>query len=143
MEVLAFIVGVVTGLWAFSVIALPVFHGLPKATAWLLRGWVTWVAPAKYLLTVTLWSVLILIMIASLDAISPSLTGALLHSPGLGFGGLLGFWIIGAGGAIFSKSAKLDMHKDFQAFVAPHVTELGAVQVLSKPLARDGTDLER
>ena len=81
-----FFAAVFLGILWFSVIALPVLDGLPRATWWALRGRIPWRAVARFLAAPIIWSFLFLGASLLLRYFAPSIAQHLQSSSAFAWG---------------------------------------------------------
>lgn len=129
--------GIFFSIWWFSVIILPIVYGFPRAFYWVARGLAKWRAPAYYLLTPVIWTIVFTATIIVLQVYWSGVVEFLRHSRGFGVGQLLGLFIA-IGRAVLSKSARLDMSRDFLSFMIPHLTPTGVAAIEEASLADRG-----
>lgn len=123
-----FLAGIFLSIWWFSVIILPIVYGFPRAFSWVARGWAKWRAPAYYLLTPVIWTIVFTATIIVTRVYWPGVVEYLRHSRGFDVGQLLGLFIA-IGRALFSKSARRDINRDFLDFMIPHITRTGVAVI--------------
>lgn len=133
IEVGLFVLGIILAVVWFSVIALPVLYGFPRALYWALRGWARWRGAFAYLVAPLVWTIIFLGGAFAVTIFSPNAAHYLLRSGGFGVGQELGV-IVCVGRAIFSKSTRLGMADDFLNFIRPYLTPQGIAKTPPKPV---------
>ena len=118
LDIVLFLIGVPFGRFWFGVIPLPIIYGVPRASAWVLRGRLRPSAVFFYIGSALLWSGLFLLVAIVLTFVWPSLVQTLLHNYwsqlGQTFGAILGIaQMISAGG-------RRDLDLDFRQVVAKY-----------------------
>jgi len=128
LELVLIIVGLFLTIVWFSVIALPLIYGFPRALYWSLRRWAKWRTPFLYLISPLIWTVVFVSVAFILVFVFPNVATYLRQSGGFALGQTLGI-ILSVGRAIFSRSTHVDMSLDFYNFIRPHLTLAGGSHV--------------
>lgn len=123
-----FLVGIFLGVFWFSVIGLPLAYGFPRALYWAARGRARWRGALLYLMSPLIWNVVFLLVALFLTAFVPSVPNYLYESFGFWVGSNAGV-VLAAGRAIFSKSARMDIDRDFRDFMRRHLTPSGVAAI--------------
>jgi hypothetical protein len=118
LDFVLFNAGVFLGILWFSVIALPVLYGLPRATWWAMRGRVRWRAVARFLAAPIIWSFLFL---GAALLLPPSIAQHLQSSWAFAWGQWFGV-IVCTVRAIGAPSARQALNLDFLDVVRPHLS---------------------
>ena len=116
LEIVLFVIGAGFGLLWFSVIVLPVFYGVPKSLYWIMRGRSRMKSLFAYLLTPTIWTVLLVVVVVLGGIFWPRANGYLYDSAGFFFGQWFG--VIGAIIRSVTKTGRQDLREDFVSFTA-------------------------
>lgn len=136
LEFLLLIVGILFGIWWWSVIILPLFYGIPKATYYVWKGLLKKSAIAFYLKSFLLWSVIWISASFVMAKYSPALVDRLLASAGFGFGQLIGIAI--SAWRVFTKDGRKDLNADFWSIMHGHVKRIENVKdMFAKAEAND------
>lgn len=124
LEFWLLIAGMFLGIWWFSVIVLPLIYAFPRSLYWSVRRWAKWRAPFLYFLPPLIWTVTFFGIALILVVYFPNIASYLLKSDGFNAGQLVGI-ALSVLRAIFSKSTRLDMTRDFYDFMKPYLTKEG------------------
>lgn len=111
IEFLLLIVGILLGIWWWSVIILPLFYGIPKATYYVTKGLLKKSAAIFYLKSFTLWMIIWFAVAFILVKYSPNVAGRLLESGGFAAGQLIGIGM--SAWRVFTKDGRKDLNIDF------------------------------
>lgn len=118
LALLIIIVGVIIGSWIFTVILLPLFYGLPKATCLARRGILSKSAIKAYLIPIIFWITIFGVALLLIYFVFPMCytdKAVIIRFMGgftIGFG--VCFW------RSFSRKGRTDLRNDFAAFVQRH-----------------------
>lgn len=124
-----FCVGFFFGFLCFTLILLPIFHGIPRASVWAFRGWVRARAPLRYLWLGVRWFMALVGLLVFLQSYFPSVYTTLRDNPGLNWGSLVGT-LFGAGFAIFHPTGRRSRQEDFVAYMQKrYLTSVGATML--------------
>ena len=111
LEILLFMIGIALGIWWWSVIVLPLFYGIPKATYYVWKGVLRKSAITFYLTSFILWIVIFFVVSIILVKYFSNISRILMESGGFAIGQLIG---IGAcARRVFTKSGRQDLRADF------------------------------
>ncbi len=103
----------------FTVVALPLFYGIPKSIIEYSRRRISIKPVFLYLATFLFGNAVFLIAFILLSYF-PSAFDTVSQGAGFNIGSMIGFWLL-ALRAIFSRSARQAMRADYDAFVRPHL----------------------
>ena len=109
------------GGWWFTVVVLPLFHGIPKALYWSFKGTLRFRSCFIYLGAFLLWNVLFTVAMYVLLTIAPEMTYRTLTDPMFYYGNLFG-----AGLALIrslSKSGRKNLSEEFEGAVSRYRIE--------------------
>ncbi|PKL72317.1 hypothetical protein CVV26_02015 [Candidatus Kuenenbacteria bacterium HGW-Kuenenbacteria-1] len=111
LEFILLIVGVFIGIWWYSVIILPLFYGIPKATYCISKGLLKKSAATFYLKSFILWTIIFFAVALILTRLLPSVSGKLLESGEFAIGQLIGIGLMMW--RVFTKEGRKDLNIDF------------------------------
>ncbi len=111
LEFVLLIIGVFLGMWWYSVIILPLFYGIPKASYHISKGLLKKSAVTFYLKSFVLWTIIFLTFALILIRFFPSVSGRLLESGGFAIGQYLGIGVMTL--RLFTKKGRKDLNIDF------------------------------
>lgn len=111
VEFILLIIGVLLGIWWYSVIILPLFYGIPKSIYYVRKGLLKKSVISFYLKTFLLWVTIWFGVAFILAKYLPSLTNTLLESGGFGIGQLIGIGLMIW--RVFTKEGRKDLNIDF------------------------------
>lgn len=109
MEIILFIIGLLLGLWGFSVLILPIAYGLPRAIFWTSRGLLKKQSILSYLITPIIWTVVFIGLFIALNKFAPNLSNHLSKSSGFRYGIIIG--VVPMIFRAFSKSGRKDLQE--------------------------------
>ena len=104
IEIGLLVLGVLFGIFWFSIAILPIIYGFPRAAWWCLRKKARWRAPFAYLVAPVVWNVIFFGAAAILAVFFMPIAEFLMSSSALG-AGLVGGIALAAVRAALSKSA--------------------------------------
>lgn len=128
--------GVLLGIVWFRVIVLPPVYGFPRGLYWAARGWVRWRVPFRYLLIPLIGTVAFLAVALTVTIFLPDVANYLPQSGGFGVGLTVGI-LLEITRAIFSKSKRVAMTRDFTGFMKCHLTVAGRKAFIERVLRND------
>lgn len=111
LEFILLIIGVFMGIWWYSVIILPLFYGIPKATYYIFKGLLKKSAATFYLKSFILWTGIFFAVALILVKFFPSISNRLLESGGFGIGQFIGIGLMMW--RVFTKEGRKDLNIDF------------------------------
>jgi TPR repeat protein len=103
----------------FTVVALPLFYGIPKSIIEYSRRRIS-IKPVFLYLATFLFGYAVFLIAFILLSYFPSAFDTVSQGAGFNIGSMIGFWLL-ALRAIFSRSARQAMRADYDAFVRPHL----------------------
>lgn len=86
IEIILFIIGVLLGLLWFSVVILPIFHGIPRTLYWVIRGKLKISSTLYYLRVTFFWIFIFVIVIYMQMKLFPTIDKIVFESIGFYFG---------------------------------------------------------
>lgn len=111
LEFILLIIGVFMGIWWYSVIILPLFYGIPKATYYISKGLLKKSSVTFYLKSFILWTAIFFAVALILARFFPSVSNRLLESGGLAIGQFIGIGLMMW--RVFTKEGRKDLNIDF------------------------------
>lgn len=111
IEILLFVLGLLLGMWWFTVAVLPIFYGLPKSTYWIVKGKLRPKAIGYYVAIPIFWNVFFLAIAIVIVFFAENVKQRLLNSPGFSFGQTAG--VIITLFRAFTASGRKDLDDDF------------------------------
>jgi len=111
IEIILFIIGILLGIWWYSVIILPLFYGIPRSIYYVRKGLLKKSAISFYLKTFLLWVGIWFGASFLLAKYFPNLTNSLLESGGFAIGQLIGIGLMMW--RVFTKEGRKDLNADF------------------------------
>jgi hypothetical protein len=111
LEFILLIIGIFLGIWWYSVIILPLFYGIPKASYYVVKGLLKKSAVIFYLKSFILWTIIWFGIAFILVKYFPNITGTLLESGGFAIGQLIGIGLMMW--RVFTKDGRKDLNIDF------------------------------
>lgn len=111
LEFILLIIGILIGIWWYSVIILPLFYGIPKATYYISKGLLKKSAITFYLKSFILWTGIFFAVALILARFFPSVSNRLLESGGFAIGQFIGIGLMMW--RVFIKEGRKDLNIDF------------------------------
>lgn len=111
-SVLAFVLGLVIGMFLFSQLLLPLLYGLPRSIYLVLRGELRPTAILYYLVVPFVWLLVLAGVITLGFLAAPRLTEAVLSNDPFNLGGLLALVLVVLN--IFRSEGRKSMREDFE-----------------------------
>lgn len=111
LDIVLFIVGVLLGLWWWTVIILPLFYGIPKATYYILKGLLRKSAVIFYLKVFIIWNLVLLGVSVILARYFPAVLNSLIDSKTFAIGQIIGILISGRN--VFTEWGRSLLNADF------------------------------
>lgn len=140
VEILLFLAGSFVGAWWFILFIQPLFYGFPRGLYWAAKGWTTWRVALLFLVNPIIWTTALVAVTIALTLHLPNVATYLSRSYGFLVGQIVGIFIP-IWKAIFSRSVRIDMGRDFYAFIRPHLTPTGAVRIGVPPIHKGETKI--
>ena len=111
LEIVLLVVGVLLGIWWWSVIILPLFYGIPKAFYYVLKGLLRKSAILFYLSSFILWNLFFIVIAVILVMFFPQAVNTLRNSGTFGIGQIIGVAISVIN--MFTKGGLRSLNDDF------------------------------
>lgn len=131
--------GLFLGIFWFSLVLLPVFCGVPRATWWALRGLVRWRVIPLYLIAPIIWFLIFVGAEFLLYHFLPNIFWHLSSSATFNLGQLIGVGICVLR-AIGTRSGRSDLNYDFFHFVRRYLTPAGMRTLEERGVALDAAN---
>ena len=113
MEIALFLLGILFGVWWFTVIILPLFYGFLRTLWFAGKGVLRLKSSLHYLYIFFVWNIIFTVLIIVLRYFSPSVVDYLYNSQEFLYGQMLG--VIGLLFRAMTASGRKDLHDDFWA----------------------------
>jgi len=111
IEIFLFIIAALLGSLWFSLVVLPIFHGIPRTIYWVIRGKLKLSSTFYYLRISLLWILVFAIIIYMQMKLFPKIDQIIFNSVGFYYGQMFG--VIGSFIYALTKKGRNDINDDF------------------------------